>query len=352
MKHKSVRTIAIALLMLPVVSNRALANDFYRGKTIRFIVGYAAGGGYDTYTRAIARHIGEHIPGNPSAVVENMPGAGSLVLANYMSNKAEPNGLTVGIWNSQFVLLHALGDNNVRFDPREVEWIGTPSTGSPACVVMGVTGFKNIKDVLKATKPIRMGATRAGAISVDLPMILNRTLGTKFDIITGYKGSVDYQLAMRQGEVDGACVTWESLRATARPMLDAKGDDKLIPLIIHRRWDEPEVKDLPLIPELIKGEENRATYKAWAAHLEFFRPFSLPPKTPKDQLMLLRKAFKATLEDSKFLAEAKKSKLDIDYVSGEETERYVRETLAIPFEGQRKSRVSRAKRKVTQRRII
>jgi tripartite-type tricarboxylate transporter receptor subunit TctC len=319
----------VTLAFLAITWTPATADEFYKGKTIRFIVGYAAGGGYDTYARAIARHIGEHIPGNPSTVVENMPGAGSLVLANRISNKTEPDGLTVGVWNSQFVLLHALGDKNVRFDPREVEWIGTPSTGSPTCAVMGFTGLKDFQDALKATKPIRMGATRAGAISVDLPMILNRTLGTKFEIITGYAGSAAYQLAMQKREVDGACVTWESLRATAIPMLNAKGKDRLIPLMIHRRWDEPWVKDLPLIPELIKGEENQATYRAWAAHLEFFRPFTLPPDTPQDRLMVLRKAFKATLADPEFSSEAKKSKLDIDYVSGEEVEKHVEEILAI-----------------------
>ena len=329
MKKTSLLIIGMGLSLLSPIPNRALANDFYQGKTIRFIVGYAAGGGYDTYTRAIARYMREHIPGNPSTVVENMPGAGSLVLANYMSNKAERDGLTVGIWNSQFVLLHALGDRNVRFDPRDVGWIGTPSTGSPACVVMGFTGLKNLQDVLKATKPIRMGGTRAGAISVDLPMILNRTLGTKFEVITGYKGSADYQLAMRQGEVDGACVTWESLRSTARAMLEAKGVNQLIPIVIHRPWDEPYVRDLPLIPEIIKGEENRATYRAWAAHLEFFRPFTLPPKTPRDRLAILRKAFEATLQDPGFLTEAKKAKLDIDYVSGEKVEGHVREILSV-----------------------
>jgi tripartite-type tricarboxylate transporter receptor subunit TctC len=317
------------LALLAVAWTPAAAADFYSGKTLRFIVGYAAGGGYDTYTRAIARHIGKHIPGNPSAVVENMPGAGSLVLANHISNKTEPDGLTIGVWNSQFVLLHALGDKNVRFDPREVEWIGTPSTGSPTCTVMGFTGLKSFQDVLKATTPIRMGGTRAGAISVDLPMILNRTLGTKFEVITGYKGSADYQLAMRQGEVDGACVTWESLRSTARAMLDAKGDNQLIPIVIHRPWDEPYVRDLPLIPDIIKGEENRATYRAWAAHLEFFRPFTLPPKTRQDRLAVLRKAFKATVQDPGFLSEAKKARLDIDYVSGEEVEGHVHEILSV-----------------------
>ncbi|HWO41435.1 MAG TPA: tripartite tricarboxylate transporter substrate-binding protein [Candidatus Eisenbacteria bacterium] len=325
MRNFRIASTALGLLAFFTVS----ADAFYAGKTIRFIVGYAAGGGYDTYTRAIARHIGEHIPGNPATVVENMPGAGSLVLANHIANKAEPDGLTVGIWNSQFVLLQALGDKNVRFNPRDIEWIGTPSTGTPTCAVMGFTGLKNFQDVLNTTKPIRMGGTRAGAISVDLPTILNRTLGTKFEIITGYKGSADYQLAMQKGEVDGACVTWESLRATAIPMLNAKGKDRLIPFMIHRRWDEAYVKDLPLIPELIKGEDKRATYRAWAAHLEFFRPFTLPPDTPQDRVAILRKAFQATVTDPDFLREAKKSKLDIDYVSAEEVEKYVEEILSI-----------------------
>jgi tripartite-type tricarboxylate transporter receptor subunit TctC len=327
MKKRIFLVVATVLFFLPF--NSARPDDFYKGKTIRFIVGYAAGGGYDTYTRAIARHFGKHVPGNPSTAVDNMPGAGSLVLANHMANKAEPDGLTVGVWNSQFVLLHALGDKNVRFDPRDVEWIGTPSTGSPTCVVMGFTGLKNLQDVLQATKPIRMGGTRAGAISVDLPTILNRTLGTKFQIITGYKGSAEYQRAMQKGEVDGACVTWESLRATATAMLNAKGKDKLIPIMIHRRWDESYVRDLPLIPEIIKGEENRATYRAWAAHLEFFRPFSLPPDSPQDRLAVLRKAFQATMQDPAFLSEANKAKLDIDYVSGQEVERHVEEILSI-----------------------
>jgi hypothetical protein len=193
---------------------------------------------------------------------------------------------------------------------------------------MGFTGLKNFHDVLEATKPIRMGGTRAGAI-VDLPTILNRTLGTKFEIITGYKGSADYQLAMQQGEVDGACVTWEALRATAIPMLNAKGKDRLIPVMIHRPWDEPHVKRLPLIPELIKGDENQAPYKAWSAHLEFFRPFTLPPDTPKDRVTLLRKAFKDTLADPAFLAEAKKSQLDIEFVSGEEVEKQVEQILSV-----------------------
>jgi tripartite-type tricarboxylate transporter receptor subunit TctC len=329
MKKSNCFRVFVTLVFLAITWTPAVADEFYKGKTIRFIVGYAAGGGYDTYTRAIARHVGKYVPGNPSTVVENMPGAGSLVLANHMSNKAEPDGLTVGVWNSQFVLLHALGDKNVRFDPREVEWIGTPSTGSPTCAVMGFTGLKNFQDVLKATKPIRMGGTRAGAISVDLPTILNRTLGTRFEVITGYKGNADYQLAMQQGEVDGACITWEGMRATAQSMLSAKGDDRLIPIVIHRRWDEPYVRDLPLIPELIKTEENRATYKAWAAHLEFYRPFTLPTKTPHDRLMTLRKAFKATLQDPAFLSEAKKAKLDIHYVSGEEVEDHVEDILAM-----------------------
>ena len=127
-----------------------MASDFYKGKTIRFIVGYAPGGGYDTYTRAIARHIGKHIPGNPTAVVDNMEGAGSLLAANYMFNKAEPDGLTIGEFNSGMVTQQALGSKGIRFDARKFGWIGSPGKGWPTCMVMGFTGLRTLDDVLKS----------------------------------------------------------------------------------------------------------------------------------------------------------------------------------------------------------
>jgi tripartite-type tricarboxylate transporter receptor subunit TctC len=314
---------------LVVDSRQALADEFYKGKTIRFIVGAPAGGGYDTYTRAIARHLGKHIPGHPSMVVENMDGAGSLIAANYVFNKAEPDGLSIGVWISGQIIRQALGDRSIRFDGRKFGWIGAPSKGWPACAMMGFSGLKTWDDVLNAKRTIRMGGVRVGTSYDDVPAILNNVVGTKFDVISGYAGTAPVRLAMQKREVEGCCLSWESMRVSNRAMLEAKGDDKLIPFIINKRIEDPEVKDLPLFTDVIKGEDNLATYKTWAASYEFQRPLSFPPNTPKERLETLRKAFAATLRDPEFLAEAKKTKLDIDPVSGEEIEGYVKQIYSM-----------------------
>jgi hypothetical protein len=189
---------------------------------------------------------------------------------------------------------------------------------------MGFTGLKTLKDVLNSKKPIKMGGTRPGLVTHDLPRILNLTLGTKFDLIPGYEGTSRIRIAMQTREVDGACWPWDSMRVTARSMLDAKGENKLILfLITHGDLQDPEVKDLPRLTEVVTGEEKRAMLNAYLLQLNFYFPFTLPPGTPKERLAILRKAFKATLKDPAFLAEAKSSNLVIDYVSGEEIEKSV-----------------------------
>jgi len=311
---------------LPVAS----AEDFFEGKTIHVIVGAPAGGGYDTYARAIARHFGKHIPGNPSMVIENRDGAGSLIAANYVYNKAEPDGLTIGVWISGQIIRDALGDRGPKFDGRKFGWIGAPSKGSPTCGIMGFTGMKSWEDVLHSRRPIKMGGVRAGTAYDDVPTILNNVAGTKFDVITGYSGTAPIRLALMRKEVEGVCLGWESMRVSDRAMLDAQGDGRLIPFITHKRIQDPEVKDLPLFTDVIKGETNLATYKTWAASYEFQRPWSLPPDTPRERLETLRKAFAATLRDPEFLAEAKKAKLDIEPVAGEDIEGYVKLIYSMP----------------------
>jgi len=318
------------LMFFAALPAQPSAQEFYKGKTIRFVVGFAPGGGYDLAARTVGRHMGKHIPGNPTIVVENMTGAGSLIAANYTYNSAKPDGLFVGIWNSAFVLRQAMGDKAVRFDARKLGWIGAPTKGTPFCTVMGYTGLKTLDDVLAANREIKMGATGPGSTYDDLPQILNLTLGTKFKVISGYEGTGTILVAMKRKEVEGGCWTWESGRTTARPMLEAKGDEKLIPFLIHSRWEDPEVKDLPLIPEVLKKDEDKlAAYRTWAGTYEFQRPFSVPPGTPKERLQLLRKAFADTMKDPEFLAEAKKVKFQVTYVSGEETEKYVDGMLKI-----------------------
>ncbi len=310
----------------------ALANDFYKGKTVRVAVGFAAGGGYDTYARAVARHLGKHIPGNPEFVVDNMTGAGSLVAANYTYNKADRDGTFLGVWNSAFVLYQALGDRAVRLDARKLGWIGAPVKGSPPCSIMAFTGLNSFEDILESGRALKMGATRAGSTYNDLPKILNQTIGTKFNVITGYEGTSKILLGMRSKELEGGCWGWESARVVAKPMLEAKGDERLIPIIIHRKWNDPLVKDLPLIPEVIKAKadkEGLAVYKAWGGQYEFQRPFVAPPGVPKDRLDILRKGFAATFKDPEFLAEAEKAKLYLDYVSAQEIDRHVKDILDI-----------------------
>ncbi|HXG50614.1 MAG TPA: tripartite tricarboxylate transporter substrate-binding protein [candidate division Zixibacteria bacterium] len=318
-----------AALALALGASPVRADEFYRGKTLRFVVGLAPGGGYDLSARTVARHIGKHIPGHPTVVVENMTGAGSLRAANYTFNSARPDGLFVGIWNSALVLRQALGDPAMRFDARKFGWIGAPTKGTPHCSIMAHTGLKTLKDVLATTREIKMGSTGPGSTYDDTPKILNQTIGTKFKVVSGYEGTGPILVAMRRKEIDGGCWGWESARTTARSLLDATGEEKLIPFIIHRREPDPEVKDLPLIPEVIKGEDNLSAYRTWVGTFEFQRPFMLPPAAPRDRLLTLRKAFAETMQDPEFKAEATKSKLEITYVAGDEIDRYVDQIMSI-----------------------
>ncbi|HJU62000.1 MAG TPA: tripartite tricarboxylate transporter substrate-binding protein [Candidatus Binatia bacterium] len=321
--------LSLILGTLLLATARAPAQDFYKDKIIRFIVGQAAGGGYDTYTRMIARHMLKHIPGHPAVTVENMTGAGSLVAANYLYNTAKPDGLTVANWNSAFVLSQALGDPNVRFDARKFGWIGAPSKGVPVCLIMGFAGPKTFDEILKSGKPIKMGGTAPGSHSIDLPLMLNKMLGTKFQVVSGYPGTSQTRLALQRREVDGQCTNWESVVATQKELLDAGGDDKMIPFLIHTRLGDPELKNLPLFTEVLKDEVNVATYRAYMSQMEYQRPLTVSPGTPKDRLEILRRAFKATLSDPEFRAQVDQAKLDITYVSGEEIDRIVAEVLSV-----------------------
>jgi tripartite-type tricarboxylate transporter receptor subunit TctC len=331
-KKKIAMGIVTAIGVMLTLAPTAVANDFYAGKTIRVAVGFSAGGGYDTYARIIARHMGKHIPGKPSFVVENMDGAGSLIAANYTYNKADRDGTFIGVWNSAYVLYQALGDRAVRLDARKLGWIGAPVKGSPGCNIMGHTGLETMDEVLKSGRELKMGATRAGSTYNDLPKILNQTIGTKFNVITGFKGTSQITVAMRSKEVDGGCWGWESARVTARSMLDAKGDQRLIPIIVHKKWEDKELANVPITREYIRaksGKDAVEIYNAWVNQYEFQRPMVAPPDVPEDRLQILRKAFKATLEDPEFLAEAKKSKLVMNYVSANEIDDLVKEILNI-----------------------
>jgi len=330
MKMQLNRSLVVAVFLGVTVSGVSAQTSYYGGKTLRLIVGQAPGGGYDTYVRTIARHISKHIPGKPSITVENMEGAGSLKSANYVYKQATPDGLSMVIFNNSLVVQSALGDPRIKVDFRKLGWVGAPSVGVPVCMVMGFTGLKTLDDVLKTKISLKAGATRAGSAGYDMPLILNKTLGTKFEVISGFTGTATTRVALQKHEVNAFCSQWESMRVTARAMLDAKGDEKLIPFLIGDRWDDPEVKDLPLIKDVIKDPKKYAIYRAWESQMDFQRPITVPPGTPKDRLEILRIALAETLKDPELLADAKKSKLVITAVSGEKTEKLVDDILSMP----------------------
>lgn len=308
---------------------RANAQDFYKDKTIRFIVGQAAGGGYDTYTRTVARYMGKYIPGGPTTLVDNMTGAGSLVAANYLYNNAKPDGLTIANWNSALVFNQAMGDVNVKFDARKFGWLGAPSKSVPVCLIMGFAGLKTMDEIIKSGKTLRMGGTGPGSHSIDMPLMLNKMLGTKFAVVSGYQGTAQIRIALQRREVDGLCTNWDSVLATQKDLLDSKGDERMIPFILHARVPEPEAKGVTLVTEAIKDENHLRAYRVYMAQMEYSRPLTIAPNTPKAPLEILRRAFKATLADGDYLAQANKLKLDVNYVSGEETEKWVSEVLSI-----------------------
>lgn len=331
--RKTTLAVALAATIGLLAGGVSVADDhFFEGKTIRVIVGYSPGGGYDTYTRQVVRHMGKHIPGNPGFVVQNMTGAGSLVAANYIQKRAKRDGTVLGVWNSGLVTMQGLGDPKVRIKGEELSWIGAPVKGIPACAFMGWSGVAKLDHITDANKPVKVGGTRTGSTGIDLPKILNRTIGTNFDVVAGYAGTAKSRLAMQAKEVAGACWGWESMRVTARSMLDAKGPDKMVPVLTHRRIPDPELANALVIPDLIAergGKKHVATYTAWVNQYEFQRPFVAPPGVPAKQLAQLREGFAKTLKDPEFLKEAEDAKLIIDYVSGEQIEGYVGQILGM-----------------------
>lgn len=325
----------VALFLFIGMSVHA-AEDFYKDKTVRLIVGFSPGGGYDTYTRLIARHFGKYIPGNPKVLVQNMTGAGSLVAATFIEKRAKPDGLTAGTFNNALIVQKALGADQVKVDFEKLEWIGAPSVGEITCMIMGFTGLKTLEDVLNAKIQLNVGSSRPGSTGYDVPALMNHLMGTNFNLVTGYAGTANTRMALESRELNAFCSNWESIRVTGRGLLDAEGDNKLIPYITYsRRFNDPEIKDLPLFREAIKDKHKLAVFEAWAAQMEFQRPLAMPPGTPKDRLDILRTAFAETLKDPELLDEAKRAKVDITYVSGPEVEKLVKQILHMPEEARR-----------------
>ncbi|MBI2370268.1 MAG: hypothetical protein HYV08_08565 [Deltaproteobacteria bacterium] len=314
-------TAIVTLSVVLLAASAATAAPFYQGKTIRFIVGFAAGGGFDTYTRAIARHIGRHIPGNPTTIVENKVGAGSLIAANFLYKASKPDGLTVGNFIGGLMLAQVLGRPGMEFDGRKFEWIGVPVKDSPVCALTTRSGITSADKWFAAKELVKLGGTAPGSTTDDVPRILKAAIGLPLRVIEGYGGTAKIRLAADAGEIDGGCWAWESIKVTWRKGLDT-GD-----VVVVLQTTPERHPDLPLVPtaiELAKTEEARQLLQVGVhGPAAITRPYALPPGTPKERVQILRKAFMDTLKDPEFLTEAKKAKLDIDPVTGEQVAKIV-----------------------------
>lgn len=312
---------ALASFATCIVSAHA-QEPFYKGKTIRLLVGLAPGGGYDLYARVIARHMGKHIPGNPTVVVENMTGAGSVIAANHMYNSAKPDGLTIGHILGGLFLQQLLGNPAIEFDGRKFEYIGVPAQDHfliGLSKTMGITSFENW---MASKKPVKLGGVAPGGATDDLPKLLEATLGLPIKVVTGYKGTGPVRLAFESGEVDGVCNAWESFKSTWRKQLDA-GD--VVIILQATLKSHPELSHVPVAFDYLKTEEARKLFQVVTrVHGPTTRSFFLPPGTPKERVLILRKAYMDTMKDPALLAEAKNAKLDLNPDDGAALERNVK----------------------------
>ena len=322
------RSVVVAILALcPISVGQAQSPaDFYKGKNIDLYIGYSAGGGYDVYARSLARHMGRFIPGNPTIVPKNMPGAGSLVLANWLYNVALKDGTAFGIIGRGTAFDPLLGSTKAQFDAAKFNWIGSMNDEVSVCVAWHTTGITKLEQVKQ--NELTVGGTGPAADTDQFPKVLNATIGTKFKIIAGYPGGNDIDLAMERGEVMGRCGwSWSSVTATHQNWIDEKRINVLVQLSLSRHPDLPNV---PLIMDFAKSNEEKQIFKLVFARQPMGRPFLMPPGIPADRMVAVRKAFMDTMKDGEFLADTEKMKLEINPVSGDAVQEIVQQVYQTP----------------------
>jgi tripartite-type tricarboxylate transporter receptor subunit TctC len=328
-RQRLVRIIAAVLVAVIAPAAVALAQSveqFYKGRDMDLYIGYSTGGAYDFYARVIGRHMGLHIPGNPTLVPKNMEGAGSLRLANFLYRVAPPDGSAIGTIGRGIAFDPLLIGKGDAFDAQKISWIGSANNEVSVCVAMKDSGITKFEDLF--TKELTVGGTGTSADTDQFPRVLNGVLGTHFKIVEGYPGGNDVVLAMERGEVKGRCGwSWSSVKTTHKDWLD---DKRMIVLVQLSLTKHPEMPDVPLVTDFAKTDEQRAILKLMFARNVMGRPYLAPPNLPPDRLATLRQAFMDTMKDKEFLAEADKTELEINPVSGEDVEKLVKEVYATP----------------------
>jgi tripartite-type tricarboxylate transporter receptor subunit TctC len=288
--------------------------DFYRGKTVRLVVGVAVGSGYDITARALQRHLGTHIPGNPTVIVQNQPGAGSLTMTNQLYATGPFDGTVIGAPFNGLPTAPLLQPAGVRFDPVKLLWIGSTNRETQVTYLWHTAPVQKFTDI--ANTEVIVGAQAPGSTQYDYPMIANSVFGYKFKVITGYESTAKIHLAMERGEIHGNGATnWTTLKSLNSNWLEEKKVKVLAQWTLRKH---PELSDVPVVLDLPKNDADRQALLLMIARLEYGRPYFVPPGVPAARVEALRRAFDATMKDKDFLADADKMKLEIDPLTGEQ----------------------------------
>lgn len=318
-----------------MASAMAQSEPFYKGKTVRFIVGSGAGAFYDLWGRLIARHWGKYIPGNPEIIVQNMAGASSLTATNYVYGVAKPDGLTIVLPNNSIYIEQLVGRKEVQFDLRKFHWIGSASQDSILLYMRADTPFKTIADIVKSKQPPSCGGSGTTSSDYIVAKILELTVGAKINSVAGYPGGTEADLAVEKGEI--VCRAHTLAGHFGREPFNSwhkKGFDRH--LLQSGRKRDPRAPEAPTMNEVLEefkvANNSRRVAQALLSGGEFGRPLMVTPGTPPERVKILRESFAKALKDEELLNEARKGKMDVDYSSGEELETLVKEVLDQPRE--------------------
>jgi tripartite-type tricarboxylate transporter receptor subunit TctC len=317
----------LALLLLPrgAAAQDSVA-DFYKGRQVTIVVGYGPGGSASFYAQALAHQMGRFLPGNPSFVVQHVPGAGGLLAANNIYNNTPRDGTVFAITGRTIGIEPLIGNPNAKFDGRKLGWLGTANVETTTCLSWHTSPVKTLDDAM--SKVLVVGGTGADATDVVFPKAVNKLVGTKFKVVIGYQSSAEMNLAMERGELEGNCgLGWTIVKLRKPEWLAEHKINILFQMALRKH---PDLPDVPLISDYARTPQDRQVFEVLFAPQEMGRPFFAPPDVPPERLAALRKAFEQTLHDPQFLAEADKLGLEVQYGSGEAIDRLLARVYATP----------------------
>lgn len=330
-----VRLLLLSIVMLPVSQPRlrAAQEPFYRGKTIKVVVGFTSGGFYDRWSRLLARFVPKYLPGNPEMVVQNMPGAGGMIAANNIYGVAKPDGLSVAMLSYGLYLDQLVGRKEVQYDVRKFNWIGSPEKSEVLMYMRADAPFKTIEDIRNATTPPKCGSTGTAGTDYILARLLEETLGAKIDTVLGYPGGSEIDLAVEKGEVQCRGLTAAPFFGR-EPFISWRKKNFVNVLLYGGLKRDPRIPDTPTIYEIFDkektSEESRRVADVILRGGDFGRPWVMPPGTPADVVKIMRAAYAKAMADAALIDEAKKAKFEVEFVSGEELQKLAETMINQP----------------------